>query len=250
MTRAKVALRLRMMDFTLIELLVVIAIISVLMTMLLPALGKARDMAKGIDCSSKMRQWGMAVCSYANDSNEYIPKHCFNSSAPYRYWFSVLADCDYIKGFKTYGNPVQERGGIGSCLSNSGNYWNDYYYWLNYSSNSFLFVSYNRTAVRYSQLLAPSGAVGLCDGIPDTPDGPGTYPSGYACCYTYGWNYSSAYYTHRTGVNFLFMDYHAEWKGQSWIQAKGGSTGDYSAWMPNPAWGSSIYWDTSGPYYN
>jgi len=58
--------------FTLIELLVVIAIIALLMSILMPALGQAKEHAKSMHCLVNLRNLGTAVQGYANDYRDTI----------------------------------------------------------------------------------------------------------------------------------------------------------------------------------
>ena len=59
--------------FTLVELLVVIGIISLLVSILLPALNKARQQANLIDCESRLRQMGQALNIYVSENDGLLP---------------------------------------------------------------------------------------------------------------------------------------------------------------------------------
>jgi len=85
--------------FTLVELLVVVAVIALLLSILLPGLGRARAHARSVACLSNLRQMAIAAHNYANDQNDYYPIAFLNMdvSTPgkvvHRYWdFFVTKD--------------------------------------------------------------------------------------------------------------------------------------------------------------
>lgn len=71
--RTAEAARDRQNAFTLVELLVVISIVAVLIALLLPAIGKARAVAKQATCLANQRQVGQVVSLYMVEFNEYTP---------------------------------------------------------------------------------------------------------------------------------------------------------------------------------
>jgi len=71
--------------FTLIELLVVIAIIALLLSVLMPAMARARKQARSVACQSKLTQWGKVFMMYTMDNDGY-----FASGSTGKVWTSFL----------------------------------------------------------------------------------------------------------------------------------------------------------------
>ena len=92
---------LKINKFTLVELLVVIAIIAILTAMLLPALNKARERAKAIDCVSNLKQSMYSVTMYANDYTGWMPPSGFCSV----YWTNRLTSGGYATSWKIFQCP-------------------------------------------------------------------------------------------------------------------------------------------------
>ena len=205
--------------FTLIELLVVIAIIALLVSILLPSLNKAKELAQRIVCASNQRGIGQAIQFYLHDSEGIfpMPQDFYPSSISYIY-----------RGMTYYGSYLGDAK-ILICPADDINGENSY------AISQWTFQGGASNPLDIESVSSPEYAVLLwAYWYPDTTDVVGLnadywpYAGSLIAGYSVGTgdpNCDPLVRAHLGGSNILFMDFHVE----------------YFEWDPAPGMGPNQY---------
>jgi prepilin-type N-terminal cleavage/methylation domain-containing protein/prepilin-type processing-associated H-X9-DG protein len=191
--------------FTLVELLVVIGIISVLISILMPSLTKARQAAVALQCSSNMRQAGIALRMYQDDNKGVLPLPWESVPPGISLWTHKLGK--YVGGVRPYERincpQIDLEINGGSTLT----------FGLNVVLVEFNFSMYKRT----DKIRRSSEVILIADSIMRNPSlGTNPYSGSYDLMPLQGFPYTAfvwngiADYRHSKKANVCYLDLHVE----------------------------------------
>lgn len=239
--------------FTLVELLVVIGIIALLLSILMPALSKAREMAKEVKCRSNLKQLILAFRMFASEHNDRLPADRLDigrANPDENDWLmgdaQSLANAPtngtiyrYVKTPNIYRCPATKNGVVGSGVDSNGKF--DYVDFIAWTG------AHTAQIKQESHFNYPDGRIDTLPTPIITEEDPqlylnSTWIQGDHCAE------DRMASTHRGGANYAAID------GSAWWFSEPAGTNAYNWYSIGPRSGSWVslgnygcfwgYWDT------
>lgn len=233
------------LSFTLVELLITIVIMVILASLLFPALGQARKMARNSVCLSNLKQFGMGFSMYSNDYNGWLPQYI---NTEYREWdYQIMPYVNYKTQNYIIANRFKEFS-IFHCPSGKPSpscpsVWSEYRS-RGYSFNLSIATNYENSG-KISSLKSPGNTTLMFDFAASGCE-LATFSSQsnieYISPGTSGNSYTTYYisYRHTEKCNTLFSDGH----GQSLKKGTFNNRVDLPNWIP-----AGTRWYNDGTIY-